>query len=254
MWKRRVLVSLAVLLVLVTAGGVGIWRSAQPPDIPEFYDPPALPEGATAGQILRTEEVDAPVAGARLWRMLYTSTDLAGAIVPVSARVAVPAASEPDGGYPLVAVGHGTVGIARGCAPSIDPFADADASHTLYEFTLGHFVEAGYATVMADYLGLGAPGDNSYLIGEIEGRTILDSVRAMQAFPDIAVQPGILLTGQSQGGHAALFAGQLAQDYAPEIDVLGVAALAPARSRGGLSRRTGRERAGRRGVTSRHGG
>lgn len=228
MWKRRILVSLVVLTVLVSMGGYGIWRSVRPPEIPAFYDPPALPAGAVPGQILRTEEIESPGGDDRVWRMLYTSTDASGMVVPVSALVAAPTAAEPDGGYPLLAVGHGTVGIARGCAPSIAPFQKADATHTVYDFFVGDFVEAGYAVVMADYAGLGVPGDNAYLVGEIEGRTILDAARAIRTFPAFAVRPGILITGQSQGGHAALFAAQLAPTYAPELSVLGVAALAPA--------------------------
>lgn len=228
MWMRRLAAALAVLMALLVAGGVGVWRSAQPPDIPDFYDSAAVPDGAQAGQVLGVEGIDSPVAGARIWRMRYTSINLAGAIVPVSALVAVPTDPAPAEGYPLIAVGHGTVGIARGCAPSIDPFADADATHTLYDATVGYFVEAGYATVMADYYGLGTPGDNSYLVGEIEGRTILDSARAAMTMPEFAVQPGMFVAGHSQGGHAVLFAGQLAPDYAPELDLLGVAAIDPA--------------------------
>ena len=38
----------------------------------------------------------------------------------------------------------------------------------------------------------------------------------------------VLIAGHSQGGQSALFAGELASSYAPELDVLGVAAAAPA--------------------------
>lgn len=34
--------------------------------------------------------------------------------------------------------------------------------------------------------------------------------------------------GHSQGGHAVLWTGMLAPDYAPELDLVGVAAFAPA--------------------------
>ena len=37
----------------------------------------------------------------------------------------------------------------------------------------------------------------------------------------------VAIFGHSQGGHAALFAAQLAPDYAPELDVVGVAPMAP---------------------------
>lgn len=38
--------------------------------------------------------------------------------------------------------------------------------------------------------------------------------------------------GHSQGGHAALFAGQLARSYLPDLPLVGVAALAPATTLG----------------------
>jgi len=37
----------------------------------------------------------------------------------------------------------------------------------------------------------------------------------------------VLVAGHSQGGQSALFAGELASSYSPELDVLGVAAAAP---------------------------
>ena len=40
--------------------------------------------------------------------------------------------------------------------------------------------------------------------------------------------------GHSQGGHAALWTGQLAPTSAPELDIAGVAALAPASNLPGL--------------------
>lgn len=38
----------------------------------------------------------------------------------------------------------------------------------------------------------------------------------------------VVVAGHSQGGHAALFAGQLAASWAPELDVAGTVAVAPA--------------------------
>jgi pimeloyl-ACP methyl ester carboxylesterase len=81
---------------------------------------------------------------------------------------------------------------------------------------------------MADFEGLGVKGNNSYLVGEVEGRNVLDSARALKSFPDVTVNPKMLLAGQSQGGHAALWAGQLQPSYAPDVDIIGVVGQAPA--------------------------
>ena len=81
---------------------------------------------------------------------------------------------------------------------------------------------------MADFQGLGIAGDNSYLVGEVEGRNVLDSARALAQFDKIKTSSDLMIAGQSQGGQAALWAAQLAKSYAPDLDVKGVVAQAPA--------------------------
>jgi acetyl esterase/lipase len=46
--------------------------------------------------------------------------------------------------------------------------------------------------------------------------------------PQLSLRPETVVWGHSQGGHAALWAGILAPTYAPDVNVVGVAALAPA--------------------------
>src|SRR5690606_15213208 len=95
-----------------------------------------------------------------------------------------------------------------------------------YDLFVAPLVDAGYVVVMSDYRGLGVAGPSSYLVGEPEGRNILDSARAAFAFHDLDLQPDILIWGHSQGGHAALFAAQMASDYAPQLAVAGAVAEA----------------------------
>ena len=229
--RRKILIGVGVLVVLAVGAGVFIWNSVQPPGISSFYSPPSA-LGNKPGKLLTSEEIpfpdDSSVNDARLWRILYTSTDLKGKIIATSGLIAAPTGAAPAGGFPVVVVGHGTVGIEQGCAPSVAPFADADATHTTYDFLVGNYVAAGYAVVMADFQGLGVAGDNSYLVGQVEGRNVLDSARALSQFGKVKTSSSLLIAGQSQGGQAALWAGQLADSYAPELDVTGVVAQAPA--------------------------
>jgi predicted esterase len=81
--------------------------------------------------------------------------------------------------------------------------------------------------VATDYPGLGTPGPLPYLVGEVEGRAVLDAVRAARQIPKIGASNRFAAWGYSQGGHAALFAGQLAHVYAAELTLVGVAAVAP---------------------------
>ena len=64
---------------------------------------------------------------------------------------------------------------------------------------------------------------------------MLDSVRAARQVEGVDLSDRAVVWGHSQGGHAALWAGTLADDYAPDAGVVGVAAIAPA---GNLTRLT----------------
>jgi alpha-beta hydrolase superfamily lysophospholipase len=179
------------------------------------------------GDLLRWEPVP-DVGGHPAWRILYVSTGLDGNPVPVSGLIAAPDAPAPDGGFPLLAIGHPTSGVARACAPSLILYGNDPDMAALYEDALVPYLDAGYAIVMSDFQGLGMAGDPSYVTGELEGRNILDSVRAARHFPEAAFSGPLALIGHSQGGHAVAFALQLAADYAPELAIRGAVLLAPA--------------------------
>jgi alpha-beta hydrolase superfamily lysophospholipase len=121
----------------------------------------------------------------------------------------------------VVALAHGTVGVARGCAVSSRrAFADHAAG-------LARFMRAGYAVVVPDLAGLGTAGTQPYLIGDATARATLDAVRATRRFAPAQASERFVAWGVGQGGHAALFTGQQAAAYAPELELAGVAAAAP---------------------------
>lgn len=223
------LLLLAVLAVAVVALGV---RAVEPSEPGAFYttSAPVAPEGA--GTIIRSEPLETAPAGARGWRVLYRSTGLDGEAIAVSGTVFAPRAPAPAGGRPVVAWAHPTTGVASRCAPSIGADGGADAIPGLADL-----LEDGYVVTATDYPGLGTPGPHPYLVGASEGRAVLDSVRAATNLDAADARRDAALWGHSQGGHAVLFAGQLAPTYAPDLDLVGVAAAAPATSLGELLRR-----------------
>jgi acetyl esterase/lipase len=90
-------------------------------------------------------------------------------------------------------------------------------------------LERGWVIALTDYEGLGTPGPHPYLVGESEGRAVLDSVLAAHELDlGLELSDRYAVWGHSQGGHAALFAGQLAPEQLPEHELVGVVALAPA--------------------------
>jgi pimeloyl-ACP methyl ester carboxylesterase len=124
----------------------------------------------------------------------------------------------------VIAWDHGTVGIARACAPSLT----ADALLSPQIPAMDAVVRNHWAIVATDYTGMGAEGEFPYLIGDGEGRSALDGVRAAHQLPSVTLSNETVIWGHSQGGHAALWTAQTVPTYAPELDVLGTAALSPA--------------------------
>jgi acetyl esterase/lipase len=82
--------------------------------------------------------------------------------------------------------------------------------------------------VASDYVGLGTAGPHPYLIGQGQARSVLDAVRAAHQLSRLSLASETVVWGHSQGGHAALWTGMIARTYAPDVDLVGVAALAPA--------------------------
>ena len=220
-WRRLALgMTAAVGAVLLAVLGLLVQRGA--PYVDAFY---AAPESVPAapGQLLRAELFDRDVpAGATAWRLLYTTTGEDGAAAVASGIVVTP--DRMDGPTPVVAWAHGTTGWATGCAPSVleHPF-EAGAL-----FTLDSVIEKGWTLVATDYVGLGTEGSHPYLIGAPTARSVLDAVRAARQLDAVTLAESTVVWGHSQGGHAALWTGMLAASYAAELEISGVAALAPA--------------------------
>ena len=191
----------------------------------KFYTPAAkLVKGTHGSLIWARKETGAGVlhGAAENELVLYRSTGVNGKSVPVSGAVALPKGKAPKGGFPVITWAHGTTGIADSCAPTRGN-ENQGYDHPL----LQRWLKAGYAVVRTDYEGLGTPGVHPFLIGASEGRGVLDVVRAARAL-DKRIGKKIVISGHSQGGHAALWAASLAAKYTPELSVKGTVAFAPA--------------------------
>jgi acetyl esterase/lipase len=156
------------------------------------------------------------------FRILYRSTDPSGRPIPVSGAIYIPNGPAPAGGRNIIAWAHPTSGVMPPCAPSLMP----DVGGMMWN--LPNMITQGYIVVATDYPGLGTDGIHPYLIGESEARSVLDSVRAARDLPNTGASNRFAVWGHSQGGHAALYTGEVAARYAPELKLVGVAAAAPA--------------------------
>lgn len=226
--RRRRLLGAAMVsgcLALALTGCIAeqlLEDEVEEPTIEEFYELPDDVPSGDPGSLVRSQEILGAPEDARAWRVIYRTTDEAGAPVLSSGLVVAPNGSPPDGGRPVVAWGHPTTGTAPDCAPSrwLDPFVLMEG--------LSDLLDRGFVVAATDYVGAGVGGPNSYLVGATAATAVLDSVRAAQELPDTGAGDDIVTWGHSQGGQASLFAASAASTYAPELTVRGVAAAAPA--------------------------
>lgn len=216
---------LACLALLIAACGV------INPQVTPFYTPPdPLPDG-NPGDIIKTEKIETNNAAVQAWRVMYLSRDLQGNPIAVTGLFAAPTAAPPGGGFPLLAIAHGTEGLAQKCAPSLDPWSLPPFAGEYLSFpdtAIVPFVQAGYAVAATDYQGLGAPGTSSFLVGSAEAQSVVDSVRALRNFDEVDLNDLTFIWGHSQGGHSIAFTAQLLQELAPEIKLNGILLAAPA--------------------------
>ena len=189
-----------------------------------FYATPAqLP--AAAGDVVRSEPsvfyVD-PVKlirpQANSTRIMYRTTNSKNQAVPATGTVLeskVPWRKATP--RPLVVLSPGTQGMGDSCAPS-----RRLALGLNYEsVNLSGLVNAGYNVVVPDYIGLGMDGAHTYMNRVDQGRAVLDAARAAQRLgvKGVGATTPVAAVGYSQGGGATASAVEMAQEYAPELQI-----------------------------------
>lgn len=153
------------------------------------------------------------------YRILYSTVNQHDSPAVSTAVVFLPHGAPPEGGWPVIAWAHGTVGLGDDCTPSALPRSERDNEY------LTHWLEQGYAIVGTDYVGLGTPGLMSYLNSLSTAHAVADSVIAVHQM-DLPLSSKWAVVGQSQGGGAAVNTARWATDLtrAAGLDYRGVVA------------------------------
>lgn len=158
----------------------------------------------------------------------YTMLDTNGETVQVYGRAFVPSGG-PSKNLSVYAFAPGTTGIDDQCAPSLEVPAKRNLAN--YASHMAAYASEGYAVVTIDYEGFRDPSRmHHYMVGALEGRALLDGVRALSNLPlskDRISKDSVFLAGYSQGGHAAFWADEIAASYAPELTIKGVVGFGP---------------------------
>ncbi|MDY0004659.1 MAG: alpha/beta fold hydrolase [Polyangia bacterium] len=165
----------------------------------------------------------------RVYRFRYVTQDR-GELTEATAVLVVPTIG-PGGPrrLGLLAFLHGTSGFSDRCAPS---------TGLLYPVLAAALASVGYVVVAPDFIGMNGLGAAStqlhpYIVSEPTAIASLDAVRAGRVLlgditgGDLEAERGVLLMGGSQGGHGALATARYAPYYAPEEEIIAVAASVP---------------------------
>lgn len=212
----------AVRFALTAVGA----RQLKPNPADPFYDPPAvLP--TEPGSVLKAEPARFYIdpftlvpAPARVERIMFTTTDRHHQPVAVTGTVMTPIrprTRRADRG--LVSFAVGTQGMGTQCAPSRQMAAGREYESVFITGLLAR----GFNVVVPDYQGLGVDGVHTYMSREVQGRVVLDALRAAQHLdsPDIPADGPVAIAGYSQGGGAAASAAEIWHEYAADLDVKG---------------------------------
>ncbi|SDT54561.1 lipase family protein [Actinoplanes derwentensis] len=138
------------------------------------------------------------------------------------ATIYVPTGTAPAGGWPILANAHVTAGLGDACAYT-DDYGTAAADVNV----VTPWIQAGFAFVATEYIGIGTEGSHAYLDATAEANAVIDSVRAARAVAP-TLSSSYVVNGISQGGHATLATAAAAKERAPELRLAAAMADAPA--------------------------
>src|SRR5690606_31357591 len=141
----------------------------------------------------------------------------------VTGTVIVPSAAwSGSGARPVVNYAVGTHGLAQKCAPSMQLAAGSD-----YESAnISAAVNEGYAVLVTDNPGYTTGDRPTYLAGKAQAHALLDLFTAATQLPDagIGAASKTAIWGYSQGGQTSSTAGEVQRSYAPDMNLVGIAA------------------------------
>ncbi|MGH3679641.1 MAG: lipase family protein [Natronosporangium sp.] len=190
-----------------------------------FYVPPAVLPPGQPGDIIRSRPAKPgpPTAQqlANAWQVMYLSTGAKGERSAVTGTVLLPKGVNAATAQ-VVGFGPGTHGPAAKCAPS----KMIDGGYFYEQPAVNDMLRAGYIVAVSDYQGYHPQPATRYMVGNVQGAAVIDGVRAAQRLPEVGASPSakVAFRGYSQGGGAAMWAGEMQPEYAPELKLVGVAA------------------------------
>ncbi|GGY19404.1 triacylglycerol lipase [Streptomyces djakartensis] len=167
--------------------------------------------------------------------LVYRMPGMRGEQVNATAMLFLPRKAPPAGGWPLFVWGHGTLGWAPHCAPSVQLQEKNEWADGPNAALLAAVLKMGIAVVAPDYEGLGprsagVPTGHGYYDLPSEGNSMIFAAVAAQRYLGDRLSGQWAPGGWSEGGFAALAAAYyspLATKAEPALDYQGTITLAP---------------------------
>jgi acetyl esterase/lipase len=163
-----------------------------------------------------------------LVRITFETVNEFDEIVETQADLYVPYV-ESEEAFPVLGHAAGTTGVGNGCAP-LDERTTGRSWGGYHGHSLAYAAQ-GYIVVFPNWLFFEDPERiHSYFVAELQGKTLLDAVRAAyrvwdsDQLLDTQAEPAesAFMMGYSSGGHAIFAAKDRAPRYAPELPIKGV--------------------------------
>ncbi len=220
-------VAFAILIAsaLVPAAASAVTAPASDP----FYTQPANIAQYPHGTILREREVTLSGAtqteAAAAYQLMYATTNATGQPVAAVTTVMVPT-SPALGPRRLASYQTYYDSLTLNCAPSYTLQGGNNGGGTngpTEQAMMTQLLEQGWDVVTSDYEGL----DSEWAVGPMLGYATLDSIIAVEHFALAELEGAkteVTLNGYSGGSEASTWAAAFAPNYAPSLDIVGVAA------------------------------
>ncbi len=217
---------LGPLLTLLLAPA-GASAAPTPPGADPFYAPPSSLAAYAPGTVLRSREVtlqeSSNTASSAAYQLLYRSTDANGHPIATVTTVLLPSNPAP-GARVLLAYQTAEDSLTMNCAPSYTMRGGNNGGSTQWAESseVTQALARGWEVEVPDYEG----PQSEWAVGAIEGRTTLDSIRAVERFAPAELEGArtpTAMMGYSGGSIPTLWANILARSYAPELHLVGAA-------------------------------
>ncbi|MER7468147.1 alpha/beta fold hydrolase [Streptomyces sp. NPDC097981] len=167
--------------------------------------------------------------------LVYRMPGMQGNQINATAMLFLPRKAPPTGGWPLFVWGHGTVGWAPQCAPSVQLQEHNTWVDGTNDALLAAVLKMGIAVIAPDYEGLGPASagvttGHGYYDLSSEGNSMIFAAVAAQRYLGDRLSGQWVPAGWSEGGFSALAAAYYSDSATkadPDLKYRGVITLAP---------------------------